>query len=155
MATSADCYKRLGVTVRRVMTDNGPRCTSRAFAAACKRFGVRHVRTKPCTPKTNGKAERFIQTAMREWDCARPYETSEQRAAGLPAWMHMYNWHRSHAALGSRPPISRLRMDRDNLLMLHTYNHEATQLAGLLNDRRTRVASRLKWHFPLFASGPV
>ena len=77
--------QRLGVTLRRVMTDNGPCYTSRAFAAACRRFGVRHVRTKPCTPRTNGKAERFIQTAMPEWAYARTYETSEQRAADFPA----------------------------------------------------------------------
>ena len=120
LRASVTYYKRLGVTVRRVMTDNGPCYTSHAFAAACKGLGVRHVRTKPYTPRTNGKAERFIQTAMREWAYARTYETSEQRAADFPAWMHMYNWHRPHAALGARPPISRLRMDRDNLSMHHT-----------------------------------
>ena len=120
LRASVAYYKRLGVTVRRVMTDNGPCYTSKAFAAACKELGARHVRTRPYTPRTNGKAERFIQTAMREWAYARTYETSEQRAADFPAWMHMYNWHRPHAALGSRPPISRLRMDSDNLLMHHT-----------------------------------
>ena len=64
-------------------------------------------------------APSFIRTAMREWDCAWPCETSERRAADFPAWMHMYNWHRPHAALGSRPPISRLRMDRGKLLVHH------------------------------------
>ena len=120
LRASVAYYKRLGVTVRRVMTDNGPCYTSKAFAAACKELGARHVRTRPYTPRTNGKAERFIQTAMREWAYARTYQTSDERAADLPAWMHMYNWHRPHAALGARPPISRLRMDRDNLSMHHT-----------------------------------
>ena len=103
-----------------MMTDNGPCYTSKAFAAACRRFDVRHVRTRPYTPRTNGKAERFIQTALREWAYARTYQTSDERAADFPAWIHMYNWHRPHAALGARPPISRLRMDRDNLSMHHT-----------------------------------
>ena len=120
LRASVAYYKRLGVTVKRVTADNGPCCTSKAFAAACRRFGVRHVRTKPYTPRTNGKAERFIQTAMREWDCARTYQTSDERAADFPAWTHMYNWHRPRAALGPRPPISRLRMDRDKLSMHHS-----------------------------------
>ena len=153
LATSVAYYKRLGVTVRRVMTDNGPCYTSRVFAAACRRFGVRHVRTKPYTPKTNGKAERFIQTALRERDCARTYETSEQRAADFPAWMHMYNRHRPHAALGSRPPISRLRMDQGNLLMHHSYRYPrgvrmGTRNAGRCWCLRTAVILRQtkKWY---------
>ena len=121
LRASVAYYSASGSPSAGLMTDNGPCYTSRAFAAACKGLGARHARIKPYTPKTNGKAERFIQTALREWDCARTYETSEQRAADFPAWMHMYNWHRSHAALGSRPPISWLRMDQGNLLMHHIY----------------------------------
>lgn len=113
-------YQRLGIRVERVMTDNGACYTSHAFAAACTELGLRHIRTKPYTPRTNGKAERFIQTALREWAYARAYQTSDQRAAHLPIWTHMYNWHRPHGAINSKPPISRLALNRDNLLKLHT-----------------------------------
>ncbi len=112
-------YKGLGVTVKRVMTDNGSCYKSYAFAAACKALGLKHVRTKPYTPRTNGKAERFIQTALREWAYARAYQTSDQRAADLPKWTHMYNWHRPHGSLNSKTPISRLALNQDNLLRLH------------------------------------
>ena len=78
-----------------------------------------HIRTKPYTPKTNGKAERFIQTALREWAYARAYPSSDQRKAYLPKWNHMYNWHRPHGSLKSKTPISRLGMNQDNLLTLH------------------------------------
>ena len=113
-------YKSLGVTVARVMTDNGPCYTSRAFAKACRRLKIKHIRTKPYTPKTNGKAERFIQTALREWAYARAYRTSDQRADDLPLWTHMYNWHRPHGGIKDQTPISRLGVNRDNLLTLHT-----------------------------------
>jgi transposase InsO family protein len=86
------------VTVQRVMTDNGSCYRSRAFAGACKRLKLKHIRTKPYTPKTNGKAERFIQTSLREWAYARAYQTSDQRAAELPHRLHRCNWHRPHAA---------------------------------------------------------
>jgi transposase InsO family protein len=112
-------YKSLGVTVARVMTDNGPCYTSRAFAKACKRLRLKHIRTKPYTPKTNGKAERFIQTALREWAYARAYQTSEQRAEDLPLWTHLYNWHRPHGGIKDQTPISRLGLTEDNLLRLH------------------------------------
>lgn len=112
-------YARHGVRVKRVMTDNGACYKSRAFAAACKRLGLKHVRTKPYTPRTNGKAERFIQTALREWAYARAYPTSDHRKRHLQIWTHMYNWHRPHTALKAKPPISRLNLDRNNLLRLH------------------------------------
>ena len=112
-------YASLGVTVERVMTDNGSCYKSFAFRKACKRLGLRHIRTKPYTPKTNGKAERFIQTALREWAYARAYDTSRQRAAELPFWMHRYNWHRPHGSIGSMPPISKLGPTGNNLLRLH------------------------------------
>jgi transposase InsO family protein len=113
-------YRHLGITVTRVMTDNGPCYTSHAFRALCQELGLKHIRTKPYTPRTNGKAERFIQTALREWAYARAYQTSEQRKQHLPSWTHMYNWHRPHGSLNSKPPISRLGLNRDNLLRLHT-----------------------------------
>ncbi len=113
-------YASMGVTVRRVMTDNGSCYKSHAFKAACAELGLRHIRTRPYTPKTNGKAERFIQTALREWAYARAYDTSDQRAADLQVWTHLYNWHRPHTALKSKPPISRLGLNRNNLLRFHT-----------------------------------
>jgi len=113
-------YASLGVKVERVMTDNGSCYLSRAFGKACKRLGLRHIRTKPYTPKTNGKAERFIQTSLREWAYARAYNTSDERTAELPQWLHRYNWHRPHGSIGSKPPISRLGLTGNNLLRLHS-----------------------------------
>jgi transposase InsO family protein len=112
-------YKKLGVKVVRVMTDNGSCYISEAFAKACKKLKLKHLRTKPYTPRTNGKAERFIQTALREWAYAIAYPTSDHRAAQLPVWLHRYNWHRPHGSLNSMPPISRLGLSGDNLLRLH------------------------------------
>jgi transposase InsO family protein len=101
------------------MTDNGSCYRSKAFAKACRKLGLKHVCTKPYTPKTNGKAERFIQTALREWAYAVAYPTSDSRAAELPVWLHRYNWHRPHGSLKSNTPISRLGSNQDNLLRLH------------------------------------
>ena len=112
-------YESLGVKVSRVMTDNGPCYISSAFRAACKALGLKHVRTRPYTPRTNGKAERFIQTCLREWAYAQAYPNSTRRAAELPIWLHRYNWHRPHGSLNLKPPISRLGLTEDNLLRLH------------------------------------
>ena len=101
-------YRRLGVTVRRVMTDNGSAYRSRRFAAALHQAGVRHLRTRPYTPRTNGKAERFIQTNLREWAYARPYASSDERTAAALAWADVYNLERPHAALGGRSPWTRV-----------------------------------------------
>ena len=109
-------YKSLGITVVRVMTDNGSCYRSGAFAKACRRL---KLRTKPYTPRTNGKAERFIQTSLREWAYARAYLNSKQRAHELPFFMHRYNWHRPHASIGAKPPITKLGLAEDNLLTLH------------------------------------
>jgi transposase InsO family protein len=113
-------YKTLGVTVTRVMTDNGSCYQSFAFRDACRNLGIKHIRTKPYTPRTNGKAERFIQTALREWAYAKAYPTSDRRAQELPIWLHQYNWHRPHGGINSQTPISRLGLTEDNLLRLHT-----------------------------------
>jgi transposase InsO family protein len=113
-------YANLGVRVVRVMTDNGSCYRSRPFAKACEQLGLKHIRTKPYSPKTNGKAERFIQTSLREWAYARAYHHSAERTAELPRWLHRYNWHRPHGSIGSMPPISRLGLTRNNLLRLHT-----------------------------------
>jgi transposase InsO family protein len=113
-------YNGLGVTIARVMTDNGACFKSHDFRKACHDLGTRHSRTKPYTPKTNGKAERFIQTALREWAYAQAYHTSDQRAEELPIWLHRYNWHRPHGGIKYKTPISRLTLTEDNLLRLHS-----------------------------------
>jgi len=113
-------YASLGVKVARVMTDNGSCYRSFDFRDTCRDLGLKHIRTKPYTPKTNGKAERFIQTALREWAYAQAYPTSDHRAVELPFWLHRYNWHRPHRVIKSHTPISRLSCPEDNLLRLHT-----------------------------------
>jgi transposase InsO family protein len=100
--------------------DNGSCYLSRTFGQTCKKLGLKHIRTKPYTPKTNGKAERFIQTSLREWAYARAYNNSDERTAELPRWLHRYNWHRPHGSIGARPPISRLGLTGNNLLRLHS-----------------------------------
>jgi transposase InsO family protein len=112
-------YESLGIRVTQVMTDNGSCYKAKDFAKACKALGLKHIRTKPYTPRTNGKAERFIQTALREWAYARAYPSSDNRKSHLPTWTHMYNWHRPHGGINSKPPISRLGLSEDNLLRLH------------------------------------
>jgi len=113
-------YQSLGVTVARVMTDNGGCYRAFDFRDACRDLGLKHIRTRPYTPKTNGKAERFIQSALREWAYAQPYTHSDRRIAELPRWLHRYNWHRPHGSLDAKPPISRLGLSEDNLLRLHS-----------------------------------
>jgi transposase InsO family protein len=113
-------YAGLGVTIREVLTDNGVCYRAKNFAATCMDLGLKHRRTRPYTPRTNGKAERFIQSALREWAYARAYGTSAQRINAMPRWLHGYNWHRPHASLAGQPPTSRLNLDRNNLLRLHT-----------------------------------
>ena len=113
-------YQRLGMRIARVLTDNGKCYQSTRFRRACKRLGIKHSFTRPYRPQTNGKAERFIQTALREWAYVRTYATSyERRKAWLP-WLHRYNWHRPHASLNYHPPIRRLGLSMNNLSALHT-----------------------------------
>jgi transposase InsO family protein len=112
-------FKSLGVSVTRVMTDNGSCYRSKAFAAACQALAVKHITTKPYTPQTNGKAERFVQTMLREWAYATAFETSQQRQAELPNFLHRYNWHRPHASLGKKPPFARIPVNGNNLMQLH------------------------------------
>jgi transposase InsO family protein len=102
-------FARHGVTVERVMTDNGSAYRSRQWRTACGALALRHLRTRPYTPRTNGKAERFIQTSLREWAYARPYATSHERTRALLPWLDHYNGARPHAALANRPPATRLR----------------------------------------------
>jgi len=113
-------YRSLGVTVRRVLTDDGLAFRSRAFAAACQGLRVRHKFTRFYRPQTNGKAERFIQSAIREWAYGFTYQNSAQRTNALDAWIHHYNWHRPHQGIHGVAPMTRLTSSRNNLLTLHT-----------------------------------
>jgi transposase InsO family protein len=113
-------YAGLGVRVREVITDNGGCYRSRDFARTTRELGLQHHFTRPYTPRTNGKAERFIQSALREWAYARAYSKSDERIAALPRWLHGYNWHRPHTSLAGQPPITRLGLNSNNLLRLHT-----------------------------------
>jgi transposase InsO family protein len=97
-----------GITVRKLLTDNGPAYKSKVFAKTAEALELRHGRTRPYRPRTNGKAERLIQTALREWAYGPTWLTSEQRNQALEAWLHYYNHHRPHSALGGRPPDSRV-----------------------------------------------
>jgi len=101
-------YARLGVRAERVMTDNGSAYRSKLFAKALRQAGARHIRTRPYTPRTNGKAERFIQTSLREWAYAKPYASSDQRRAAIQPWIDNYNLNRPHAGIGHQPPFTRL-----------------------------------------------
>ena len=96
------------IAVQRVMSDNGSGYVSRAFRARCQARRLRHLRTRPYTPRTNGKAERFIQTLLREWAYVQPYQTSGHRRRALRAWLRYYNHERPHASLNYEPPTSRL-----------------------------------------------
>ncbi|HYL03933.1 MAG TPA: IS481 family transposase [Steroidobacteraceae bacterium] len=113
-------YAALNVRIKGVYTDNALVYRGRDFATACAQLGLSHHYTKPYTPRTNGKAERFIQTCLREWAYARAYHRSYQRRDALPSWLHGYNWHRPHMSLAGQPPINRLRLNRNNLLRLHS-----------------------------------
>jgi transposase InsO family protein len=101
-------FARLGVRVERVMTDNGSPYVSSAHALACRELGLRHLRTRPYRPRTNGKAERFIQTLQNEWAYGRLYGSSNERAAALPLFLNHYNFRRRHGSLGHQAPATRL-----------------------------------------------
>lgn len=111
-------FRRRGVRVERVLTDNGTGYRSHIFAAATRAQRLVHRRTRPYTPRTNGKAERFIRTMLGEWAYGPAFPSSAHRTAALARWLHYYNWHRRHRALGGAPPISRLAL-RDDLLRDH------------------------------------
>jgi transposase InsO family protein len=113
-------YAGLGVRIKGVYTDNAKVYRGRDFADACAQLGMSHHYTRPYTPRTNGKAERFIQTCLREWAYARAYHRSHQRQDALPTWLHGYNWHRPHMSLAGQPPINRLGLTRNNVLRLHS-----------------------------------
>jgi transposase InsO family protein len=101
-------YAQHGITVERVITDNGAPYKSTVHAIACRALGVRHLRTRPYRPQTNGKAERFIRTMLSGWAYGAIYRSSDERTAALDGWLHHYNHHRPHSAIGREPPITRL-----------------------------------------------
>jgi transposase InsO family protein/transposase-like protein len=109
-------YAAHGITVERVMTDNGSAYRSAIHALACRALGIRHLRTRPYRPRTNGKAERFIRTMLAGWAYGAIYDTSAERTAALDGWLWTYNHRRPHGALSHKPPIARL--------------HELNNLAG-------------------------
>lgn len=119
LGNSLAFFSKCGFKTRRIYSDNGSCYRSGDFAKQTAALGLKHRFTRPYTPKTNGKAERFIQTSLREWAYACSYPSSNRRAESLPAFLHNYNFHRPHHSLKLKPPISRLRLNRNNLLSLH------------------------------------
>jgi len=109
-------YRRHGITVEQLMTDNGSAYRSRVHAIACRGLGIRHLRTRPHRPQTNGKAERFIRTLLAGWAYGAIYRDSRERTAALDGWLWHYNHHRPHSAIGRQSPITRL----NNLLGSYT-----------------------------------
>ena len=109
-------YERHGITVQRLLTDNGSPYVSAVHALACRALGIKHLRTRPYRPQTNGKAERFIRTMLGGWAYGAIYASSAERTAALDGWLWHYNHHRRHSAIGRQPPINRL----NNLLGTYT-----------------------------------
>ena len=115
LARAVAFYRRHGITVERLITDNGSAYRSTVHAIACRAMGIRHLRTRPYRPQANGKAERFIRTLLDGWAYGALYRNSTERTAALDAWLDNYNHQRRHSALGHKPPITRLN-ERTNLL---------------------------------------
>lgn len=118
LKAAVEHYAALGVKIKRLLTDNGAAYRSRLFARTCQALGIKHSFTRPYRPQTNGKAERFIQTCLREWAYGRVWRNSVERTAWLPAFLAYYNARRPHSALGNKPPASRL--GGNNLLQLNS-----------------------------------
>jgi transposase InsO family protein len=113
-------FSRFGFSCRRILTDNGSCYRDWRFRKVVQEACLKHRFTRPYTPRTNGKAERFIQTALREWAYARTYQNSAERKTELDFWIHDYNFHRPHASLNLNTPVSRSGLNRNNLLSLHS-----------------------------------
>ena len=114
LSRAVSWFARMDIKIERVMTDNGSPFRSHAWRALCASLDIRHKRTRPYTPRTNGKVERLIQTLLREWAYRFTYESSAERKRWLQPYLHFYNYHRGHSSLGDNPPIS--RVDRKNVL---------------------------------------
>jgi transposase InsO family protein len=113
---AVEFFARHGITVESVITDNGSPYISKAHQIACRQLGLRHLRTRPYRPQTNGKAERFIRTMLEGWAYGPIYASSPERTKALDGWLWHYNHRRNHQAIGRQPPISRL----NNLLGTYT-----------------------------------
>jgi transposase InsO family protein len=113
-------FSKFGFSVRRILTDNGSCYRDWRFRKVVQTACLKHRFTRPYTPRTNGKAERFIQTALREWAYARTYQNSMERQQQLEPWLHDYNFHRPHASLNHNTPASRAALNRNNLVRLHS-----------------------------------
>lgn len=113
LISTVEFFRKHGVVIQRVMTDNGPGYRSRRFNRVCRQFGIRHIYTKPYSPQTNGKAERFIRTLKERWAYKRCYRSSARRTRALQPWLNHYNHHRPHAGIGKTPPISRISESRE------------------------------------------
>src|SRR5262245_16398268 len=118
MGRALQWFRRRGIVAQRVLSDNGNGYRSKLMAAAARAHHLAHRFTRPYTPRTNGKAERFIQTLLREWAYAMAYTSSAHRTAALSRWLHYYNCHRHHSALNGQPPIRRV-VGQDVLLRAH------------------------------------
>lgn len=118
LARAVIWFRKQNVHIQRVMTDNGSAFVSHPFNALCRSLAIRHLRTRPYTPRTNGKVERMIQTLLREWAYRFTYNSSEERKSWLERYLHFYNFHRAHSALSYNAPISRL--DKNNVLKLNS-----------------------------------
>jgi transposase InsO family protein/transposase len=113
-------YRRHGIEIQELLTDNGGAYISTVHAVACRALGIRHLRTRPYRPQTNGKAERFIRTMLGGWAYGALYRNSQERTAALDGWLWHYNHRRRHSALGHQPPIARLTERRTNVLSTYT-----------------------------------
>ncbi|HEY4083474.1 MAG TPA: IS481 family transposase [Burkholderiaceae bacterium] len=120
LQASVRYYAGLGIHVRALLTDNGPPFRSKDFKQACTELNIKHRFTRAYRPQTNGKAERFIQSALREWAYGQTYQHSRDRTHALTRWIHHYNWHRPHHGIGCLPPMSRLPDSGNNVLTLHS-----------------------------------
>ena len=118
LANTHAYFCSLGVRPKALLTDNGSAFRSKSFKATCSQIALKHRFTRPYRPQTNGKAERFIQSALREWAYGFVYNNSLERANMLKEWNHHYNWHRPHQGIAGKAPMSRLRSGQNNLLQL-------------------------------------
>jgi hypothetical protein len=119
LARAVAFFERYGMRVEQLLTDNGSAYRSAVHALACRALGIRHLRTRPYRPQTNGKAERFIRTMLGGWAYGAIYRDSAERTAALDGWLWQYNHHRRHSALGHKPPIARVN-ERTNVLGTYT-----------------------------------
>ena len=132
-------FRQHGVKVYRVMTDNGVSFRSKRYAKALRMLDIKHKRTRPYTPRTNGKAGRFVQTSLREWAYANPYGHSDERAKALLPFLHQYNHHRPHLGINGKPPISRIPL---NNLSRHDSKSGLAALSDVHDESFRRRAYR-------------